>query len=167
MAPGIPKQQASSRCGPDRSGVARLWRERRGGSAVEFALLSPILVFLAVGVYDMSVGIYCQMQINNAASAGAEFAFNNGFNAAAITAAITNATPYSSVAASPAPLQFCGCVTNGAVTASASCGAVCSDGATPGTYATVSASATYTPLFAYPGLPTTFALSAAATVRLQ
>jgi Flp pilus assembly protein TadG len=72
-----------------------------GGSAVEFSLISPLLLFLAIGCYDLSVGMYRQMQVNDAAEAGATYALSYGYSASGVTAAITSATSYSAVSATP------------------------------------------------------------------
>lgn len=147
--------------------AARLRDDRSAATAVEFSLFSPLLLFLAVGCYDLSVGIYRQMQVNDAAEAGVTYALSNGFSADGIATAIKSATSYSLVSATPVPTQFCGCASGSSITAAASCASVCSDGSQPGTYTTVNAAASYKPLFSYPGLPSTFNLNATATVRLQ
>jgi Flp pilus assembly protein TadG len=147
--------------------TAGLRHDHRGASAVEFSLFSPMLLFLAIGCYDFSVGMYRQMQVNDAAEAGATYALSYGYSSSGVVAAITSATSYSAVTATPAPAQFCGCASGSSITTATSCSSVCSDGSQPGTYTTVNAAATYTPIFSYPGLPSAFSLSATATVRLQ
>jgi hypothetical protein len=106
------------------------------------------------------------MQVQNAAQMGAQYAAVRGFDAAAISNVVTNATSYAGIAASPAPNQFCGCPSNTGV-AVISCSSTCSGGASPGTYVSVSAQASYTPILPYPGVPATFTLTAQPTVRIQ
>lgn len=139
--------------------------EAAGNVAVEFAFVLPILAYLFVGAADLGLGIYREMQVKQAAQVGAEYAVVNGFNAGAISQAVTNATSYSGVAANPAPTSFCGCVSNNAIVTSA-CGSTCSDGNMAGTYTSVYASRQYSTLFRFPYLPTNFNMSAKATVRL-
>lgn len=53
----------------------RLWRARQGVSAVEFALVAPLVAFLAVNVFDMAVYFYTAMQVANAAEMTAQAAW--------------------------------------------------------------------------------------------
>lgn len=53
----------------------RLWRAREGVSAVEFALVAPILTFLAANVFDMAMYFYAAMQVANAAEMAAQAAW--------------------------------------------------------------------------------------------
>ncbi len=45
----------------------------RGQSLLEFALLLPLLMLLAVGIVDIGRAVYYTVVVNNAAKAGAEF----------------------------------------------------------------------------------------------
>lgn len=141
--------------------------DKTGIAAIEFAIIIPMLMLMFVGLVDLGIGVYRSMEVKNAAQAGAEYAVVNGFNASAISTAVTSATRYSSIAASPAPTQFCGCASNTGVT-NATCGATCSNGFTAGTYVTVSAAATYYSSLIYSRLfPKSFALTAISTVRIK
>lgn len=141
-------------------------REAAGNVVVEFAFLLPLLAYVFVGVVDLGLGIYREMQIKQAAQAGAEYAAVNGFHADAIARAVADATSYSGVAADPAPATFCGCVSNNAIVG-ATCNSFCSDGSLAGTYATIYASRRYSTLFRYPYIPDGLNMRAKATVRLQ
>jgi hypothetical protein len=79
--------------------------------------------------------------------------------------AVTSATSFAGISASPAPSQFCGCPASTGVTVVA-CSSTCS-GAPVGTYVTASAQATYTTLLTYPLLPKTYTFTAQSTVRIQ
>lgn len=153
-----------------RRSLARLVRRgigaSRGVAAIEFAVVAPMLVAMAIGMVDLGYGVYRGMQVQNAAQAGAQYAVMHGFNAIAIASAITSATGYSDIAAAPTPSQFCGCPTSGAVS-TATCNSACSDGTLAGTYVTASAQATYTTLLPYPLLPSSFTLASQSTVRTQ
>lgn len=146
------------------------WKDVAGASAVEFALVLPILVGLLIPVIDLGFGFYAKMRVQNSAQAGAEYAiihgWNSGANVTAIESAVTNATTLASVAASPAPSQACGCA-SGTSIAPIDCTATCPSGATPGSYVTVSAQATYAPLIPYPVIGDSVTLSAQSTVRVQ
>jgi Flp pilus assembly protein TadG len=59
--------------------IARLMRRvaaaRQGASAIEFALVMAFLLIpLVLGVLDLGMGLYVQMEVGNSARAGAEFA---------------------------------------------------------------------------------------------
>ena len=141
--------------------------DRTGIAAIEFAIVIPLLMLLFVGLVDLGIGVYRSMEVKEAAQAGAQYAVVNGFNASAISTAVTSATRYASIAASPAPTEFCGCPSNTGVT-NAACGSTCSSGYTAGTYVTASAAATYYPSLLYSSLfPKSFALTAQSTVRIK
>lgn len=108
-------------------------------AAVEFALIAPLLVLILVAVVEIGLAVRQQMQVQDAASAGARYAAQNGWNATAITAAVTSAKPDAGIAASPAPVRFCGCPSATGV-AAATCGDFCADGSSARSYVQVSAS---------------------------
>jgi Flp pilus assembly protein TadG len=136
-----------------------------GTSAVEFALVTPILALTLVSLADLSLGIYRKMEVQNAAQAGATYAMVNGFNANSISSAVTQATTFS-VTASPQPTQFCGCASMSGIS-TVTCGSTCSGGSSAGTYVSVSAQATYNTLLSYPGIPNNWSFSSQSTVRIQ
>jgi Flp pilus assembly protein TadG len=147
-----------------------------GASAVEFAFVAPLAIYLFMGAVDYGLGFYRKMEVNQAAQVGAEYAVAQGFlpdapstdprSPAAISNAVVNATLFQGVAASPAPNSYCGCASaSGVVTAT--CGTNCDDGTVAGVYLTVSASGKYSTLLPYPFIPNSFSLNGAATVRIQ
>jgi len=140
-------------------------------AVVEFALLAPMLIMLAIGLADYGYAIWTRLQVQNAARAGAEYAvlhgWNNGQNSTNIQSAVTGATRLS-VAASPAPAVSCGCLDPTTGLTSATCGSSCSANSdTAGTYVTVSAQAAFRPLFGYPGLSFPTAITATEIARTQ
>ena len=146
--------------------LARGHRRRSGNAAMELAFIAPTLVVMMVGIADYGMALYRDMQVQHAAQAGAEYAIRNGFNATSITAAVTGATAFAGVAASPAPVKSCGCPSGTTIT-TATCGSTCTAGSTAGVYVTVSAQGTYTTILPYPGIANSFTLNAASTVRIQ
>jgi Flp pilus assembly protein TadG len=132
---------------------------------MELALLASPLMMLAIGTADYGLGIYRQMEVQNAAQAGAEYARKHGFSTTGITTAVTAATPLT-VSASPVPAQSCGCPSGTAIS-SATCGSTCASGAVAGTYVTVAAQATYSTIVPYPGIASSYTLTASSTVRIQ
>ena len=145
----------------------RGWLHATAGlAAVEFALIAPLLALTMICTVDLGLGIYRNMQVQNAAQAGAEYAITHGFNASAIATATLSATALGTIQASPQPAQFCGCASSGGI-AAVSCGATCSGGLQAGTYVTVSAQASYTTFIPYPLLPESYIFTAQSTVRMQ
>jgi len=137
-----------------------------GTSAVEFGLVVPILGLIVTSVIDIGFAVHYKMQVEDAAQTGAQWAIKNGFDANAISSAVTSATNASAISASPKPTTFCGCASGSSVS-SATCGGTCPGGAAAGTYVTVSAQATYNTTLNYPGLPNTYVFTGQSTVRLQ
>ena len=146
-----------------------------GAALIEFSLFAPLLVVMSIYTMDFSLVFYRQMQVQNAAQAGVDWAIaNHIFNAAGISAAVTNATNYTDISVSTGyPIEWCGCPLSTGVTftsnntAPAPC-PVCDDGSVGGLYVTVQTQATYNSLISY-GLfsngPRT--LTAQARARIQ
>jgi Flp pilus assembly protein TadG len=142
------------------SGIAR--RSLNAGvAAVEFALLSPFLVLLMVGIGDFSFAYRGQTELASALAAGARYAFTQGQteSGSTLTTDVTNfvtkisAVPLSSVTTSynnNDPTN-CYCVSGSPATfTAAACGSNCSTaagGATAGQYVSISGSFSYTALF--------------------
>jgi Flp pilus assembly protein TadG len=137
-----------------------------GNSAIEFALVAPFIIFLAVGTADYGIASYERMAAQHAAQIGAEQAALHGFDTAAITNAVQTATAFSTISATPAPTQSCGCV-SGAAFSDQACGTACPDGTNAGTYVTVSAQLFYRTILPYPGIPDSFTFTEASFVRIQ
>jgi len=146
--------------------LATLQRAEGGNAGIEFSIAAPVLVAMLVPITDLGMGIYQQMQVRDAAQAGAQYAMAHGWDSAAIQAAVTSATTLSGLAASPAPTRSCGCPGQNGID-SAACGATCQNGKAAGVYVTVNAQATYTPLVPYPTLGSSLALNAQTTARIQ
>lgn len=146
--------------------LARAAGDTSGVAAIEFGIVVPILVLMVVATVDIGMGFYRKMQVEDAAQAGAQWAIKNGFDANAITNAVTAATSATSISVSPTPVQFCGCATGSTIT-TATCGTTCSGGVQAGTYTTVSAQMTYSTILPYGIFPSAYNFSSQSTVRLQ
>jgi Flp pilus assembly protein TadG len=143
---------------------ALLSRDVAGVTAVEFAFIVPILLAMVVGIADLGIGIYTDMEVQNAAQYGTEYALLKGYNADAITAAVSGSSALAHITV--APSQFCGCPSESAITSS-DCDSNCADGTKAGSFARVTVTDTYTTLISWPGLPASFSLRAQSTARLQ
>jgi Flp pilus assembly protein TadG len=154
--------------------ASALLRAAGGVSSIEFALTAPLMLILLMPVVDLGMGFYRQMQVTDAAEAGAQYALTNGAaiianfagSVSTIESKVTNATTLSGLTATPAPSESCGCPGSTGVVA-ATCNSTCSDGKTAGTYVTISASANYTPILRYSIFGTPSTLTASSMVRLQ
>ena len=144
-----------------------IWAAEEGVGAIEFAFIASILSMLLLGICDFGLGFWEQMQVGNAARAGAEYAVKNGYDTTNVQTAVTNSTNLSGVQASPAPSTSCGCPDATTGVSARTCGATCPSGSTAGTYVTVSAQVSYQTLFAWPGLTSPMTLASSVTVRLN
>ena len=144
----------------------RFARHSAGNAAIEMALAAPVLATLMVGTVDFGMAVYRKMQVQHAAQSGAEYAMVHGFSATAITSAVTGATAFTGISATPAPAQSCGCPSGTTITA-ATCGTNCASGLAAGIYVTVSTQGSYATILPYPGISNSFAFTAASVVRIQ
>jgi Flp pilus assembly protein TadG len=141
--------------------------DEKGTAAVEFGMIATFLCFLLLGSIDFGMGYWEQIQVGNAARAGADYAILNGYNQTNIANAVTSATGLSSIVATPAPSESCGCPSASGGIVAATCGASCSGGGTAGEYVTVDARASYSTIFSYPGISSPLTLTAGVTVRIK
>lgn len=161
-----PAHRPSRSYGKLRRFLARAAGNTDGAAAIEFGVLVPMLALMVTAVIDIGLGVYSKMQLEDSAQAGVEWAIRNGFDANAISSAVTAATNSSRISAMPAPVQFCGCATGSSVS-SATCGTTCPGGAQTGTYVTVSAQTTFNTTLNYPVVPSTYSFATQSTARLQ
>jgi Flp pilus assembly protein TadG len=141
--------------------LRRLIASEDGAAVVEFAFVMPVFLVMMAGLYDGARLINASMQVHAAAQAGAGYAATHGFDVAGIQNAVVQATPLDAQA-NPAPTQFVGCLVGKPIGAGDRC-----TGDNPlGTYVTVTAQATFTPLAPWPALVWPSALNAQAMVRI-
>jgi Flp pilus assembly protein TadG len=151
----------------------RVWRARDGLAALEFAVTLPVLTYLVAQVVALGSLMLADMQVENAARAGAAYAQNYGFDQTRITNAINAAVTSRSdlvIQATPAPSQSYGCpdASQGIVLQAAKT-PKCSGGAEPGRYVIVNTQATYTyPAFlVLPGFGGQVTLTGKAMARID
>ena len=146
-----------------------------GSALIEFTLLAPLLVIMGVYTMDFGFVFYRQMQVQNAAQAGVDWAMaNHVFNAAGVIAAVNSATNYGDITVSTGyPIEQCGCPSNTGMTFSpdtspAPCPTCNNNTVVGGLYVTVQTQATWNSFIQY-GLFSSAAstLTAQATARLQ
>jgi Flp pilus assembly protein TadG len=159
----------------------RIWdrvsRHDRGAAMVEFAIVSPIFIALLAGVVDFGMMLYQQTVVVTAADAGALYAIASGYNQGNITTAVQNSTDNvyygSAVHANPASTQFCGCPVSSSPWVNQLCSSSCTlpcaetyptscSGSPAGTYVTVNAQSTYTPIIPWTFRPWSYVMGSAA-----
>lgn len=146
--------------------LGRLLRDARGVSAVEFALMAPIVLAVVAELANFSVRIVMTREVNSAAEAGAHYASKSGYDAGAISNVINGYTSTLPISASPSPQLVCGCPGSGASLSTVTCGSTCSDGSSAGQYVVASATMNFSDRFAiYPTGPSQ--IKAASWVRVK
>ena len=148
------------------AGLKSLIAGKAGTSAMEFALIAPALIIIPIPVVDAGLGLYAQMEVREAAQAGAQYALLHAYDSAQILAAATAATPLSVTITSQ---QNCGCPNGTSITLGGAPGtcAACAGGGAAGTYVQVTSAATYRPPIAFaPIIKNSYALSGSSVVRV-
>lgn len=153
---------ASGRGRPILTRIASLAGSDRGASLVEFGLMLPFLGLLLIGVIDFGRAYYLSIEVTSAAHTGAMYGVHNPADITGMQNAATGDAPDVS-----------------GVVATATYGCECSDGSSPVAncssqpscsinvvhYVQVNTSATYKPLFPWPGIPASLTLQGMARLR--
>lgn len=136
----------------------------RGASLVELALVLPLLMLLLLGAADFGRAYYLAMEIAGAAQAGAEYGAQNPTDVAGISAAASYDAPNVPNLSVTTPTYGCECANGSGFSANCSSRPSCPSSNI--VYrVTVKVSATYTPWFRWPTLPSTMSLSSSASMR--
>lgn len=144
----------------------RFGRKTQGTVSLELCLVSPLILFMFIGIFDMGFLVFQQMEVQAAADAGAAFAFAQGptnWNATTIGNVVAGAAYPTQTAITGSASWACACPnsTNTGIVGVAgtppngcSTQPKCSNGIdAPGVYALIFAQATPTPIFNWPGYP--------------
>jgi Flp pilus assembly protein TadG len=137
-----------------------------GSSLLEFSLMLPILVFIVLGIVDLSQAITQSIVVTQAAEAGAAYGTlaGNQSNYSGMQTAAVNAANGLSGFNPPVATNWCSCAAGGTAV---SCSSSCSGSASPIMYVQVQTSATEQVLPSYPGLPASFSLNGISILRVQ
>jgi hypothetical protein len=157
-----------------------------GVALVELAIIAPVIAILIIGISDIGLFAFRQMEVQHAAQAGARYASKNydpcyllfslPSYISSISSAVQNDETTFTISATPAPTSpFCASPTTTGLTnagGTPSCPSTCTGGA--GGYVTVSAQATYRPVLvtkilgsSSPFSASSYTITASATVRIQ
>jgi Flp pilus assembly protein TadG len=159
------------RCGRNRQSAAQRVRpessKEKGQAMMEFALLLPVLLILLLGIIEFGRAAYYAIEVADAARAGAQYGSQSLADAAnpgnIAAAAQNNAQDMGGALTVNAPQTACVCP-GGGVAGSCEAALAC---CYPLVYLTVTTTYNFTPLFNYPGLPTTYNLTGSSTLPVQ
>jgi Flp pilus assembly protein TadG len=148
--------------------LARGMRGEQGGAFVEMALLLPVLTLLLVGAGEFGRLAYYAIEVASAAHAGAQYGAESHITAANTSAiqsaAASDAVNLTQVATLTTTVTTsCVCSSGAAIT----CATAATCTARIIEYVQVNTSAPVSTLFTYPGLPTSYTLKGAATMRVE
>lgn len=138
-------------------------RDRRGAVAVEFALITPVLLIALIALADFGLMVYQNTQLSEAASAGVRFALQSGNedDDVGIETAVLATLP-DDLDASVVVTRECRCPTGGAV----DCNSECSGEIAPGRYVSVVVTCPYSMIFDYPHIGDVDSLRSHAVMRI-
>ena len=108
-----------------------------GNAAVEFVVIAPLLVLLLGGIVEIGLAIRTSFALQNAVLTGANQASHKGWDAAAISTAVTNSSLRVS-SATVTVTRSCGCPNGTGITTIAACDTdPLNPGSCPSTCATI------------------------------
>jgi Flp pilus assembly protein TadG len=147
----------------------RLTRRRTGSAAVEFALVTPLLLVMCGGLADFGIMLGFRHRLASGVAQGAGYAFNTGANvSAAAVQGVVQATASLPSAAVGVTGPACYCVSGTpAALAALACTNPCPDGTAPGKYVLISGSYSYRSIMPYFSALTSLTIQQSATVRVQ
>lgn len=154
---------------PARKGPAGPSKERSreaGQALIELGLLLPLLLLLAVGIIEIGRLAYFEIEVSNAARAGAQFGTQSlalASDSGDITSAAQNDAPDIGTNLNVTPVASCGC------TAATAIGGACpgSGCSYPLVYLSVTTQYTLNTLFHYPGIPHSFSLTGTSVMPVK
>jgi Flp pilus assembly protein TadG len=142
--------------------ITHLRKSETGTSLLETAFALPVFILLLIGSIDFGRAWYADIEVASASEAGALYGVQNITDTAGMQAAATlDAADVVSV--SPVASYGCECSDGSSVTPSCSTTPSCTTNVV--NYVQVTTNSTYTPLFPYPGISASFALSSTSRMR--
>jgi Flp pilus assembly protein TadG len=138
-------------------------RSEQGASLVEVGLVLPMLLFIVLATVDFARGFYYANEVAGGAHAGAVYGSQNLSD----TTGISNAVKYDAPDVSDISVSSSwGCECSDGTSASVSCASAPScSGSSIVNYVRVTATASYTTLLPWTGIPSTLTLSSISEMR--
>jgi Flp pilus assembly protein TadG len=141
-----------------REGIPR----QEGSSLLEVALAAPLLLLLLVGAVDIGRAYFYAIEVSSAAEAGALYGSQNPTDTSGmVSAAKLDASGIAQIV--PAASYGCECADGTSVSPACSSAPVCSSNIV--NYVEVDTSYAYTPIFSFPGIQSSFPLTARARMH--
>jgi len=144
-----------------------------GQSLVEFALMLPFMAVLLIGIVEIGRAAFISVVVSHGATAGVEYGAQNTTTAsdiAGMTMAATQDSNYAVMTATPTYGCQCddgaGTSCTNPVPPEGSCSGISCSGQVV-ECVQVKTNATFTPLFNYPGLPSSFQANGNAVMRVR
>lgn len=147
----------------------RFLRGESGAALIELAFLAPLFLVLLLGTFDFGRAFYLEMGLASGAQAGALFGSQNPTDTTGISTVTSNNVPGGSDLTVNTPTVAYGCECPdgshyGAGTGSCPSTSTCS-GLSSVCRVDVTVTGTYTPLFPWPGLPSSMTFTSKASMR--
>jgi len=136
--------------------LQRFLRDERGVSAVEFALIAPVLLFSLLGVVDLGHAVYQRADMESALRSGIQYFMNGGDDLARAETVVNASWTTKPDGVSVIAERFCMC---GGV--EHACNALCDDATYPLSFNRIRATATF------PGILMEDSYSTAQAVRVR
>ena len=146
--------------------LGALLQGRRGGVALEFALLLPILVFTLIGLWDFARVVAEDGRLSSAAMAGVHYGIQSAAHAgdtAGVTQAVRDDASDSAAALNVVAERYCSCPDGGAVP----CNSLCATIGKPIMYVRVQVSETFRTMVTYPFVANPVPITREAQMRVE
>lgn len=147
----------------------RLLRGESGAALIELAFLTPLFLVLLLGAFDFGRAFYLEMGLASGAQAGALFGSQYPTDTTGISTVTSSNVPSGSDLTVNSPTVAYGCeCSDGSnyAASSSSCTATCkAAGLDEVCRVDVTVTGTYTPLFPWPGLPSSMTFTSKASMR--
>lgn len=144
----------------------RLLRGESGAALIELAFLTPLFLVLLLGAFDFGRAFYLEMGLASGAQAGALFGSQYPTDTTGISTVTSSNVPGGSDLTVNSPTVAYGCECADGTNYSASCASKPScSGSTEVCRVDVTVTGTYTPLFPWPGLPSSMTFTSKASMR--
>jgi|SRR5579862_2821831 len=169
------RDAARQPAGPRSLAFIRMFRRAdRGAALMEFALLLPTLLLMGVGVVEVGRAIYYTIEVNNGATAGVQYGVQTWVTALD-TLGMQNASRSEASLSSMTSTATYGCTCDTGsgtsctypVPITTSCYTISCTGGQIVMCDQVTTQARITPLFAFPGLPTSYQANGHAVMRVH
>ena len=137
----------------------RIANRRSGAAAIEFALLTPVVLLLILAGIDFGSVLYEKMRLGSAARAGVQYALQSNFSwqdLDGVRQSVRDATGLDPGSVTINTTQFCECGDGTAI----ECTNICVGDGQPRRYVNVTVDEEFPILFSYPGIDNPVSLTA-------